>query len=142
MPTKVRMIDGKEAEVPDILGTKGEVYGATITVGAEDGSSVINVAIQLTDFLGGDLATRASIFAWLTDDAAGQTVGTAHSSSPAIGTDGFMQVLITDLTWILTCETDGDIDIDFTDSGSQTIYLNLLMPNGTTVTSDAITHAA
>lgn len=134
--------DGKKVPALNTSGTVGELYSATMTVGAEDGSSVINVAIQLTDFFGDDLATVAACHAYLSDNADGSTIGSAHSTSPAIGSDGLALVLVTDLVWLLVSEADGDIDIDFTDSGAQTVYLVLVMPNGTLVISDAITHAA
>ena len=141
MPNFTRLEDGKLGEVPDLWGTIGELYSATIVVGAEV-PNVINVTIQLTDFKGDDLATVACLQAYLSDNSDGSTVGTAHSTSPAIGTDGLLQVLLTDLIFLLTSESDGDIDINFEDDGTQTIYLVLIMPNGTLVISDAITHAA
>lgn len=141
MPLEATAHDGKKVPVMNVFGTSGELYGATITVGADSGT-VVNVAIQLTDFRGSDLATRACLFAYLSDDANGDTVGTAHSTSPAIGSDGLLQVVVTDLSFFLTCESDGDIDIDFTDSAGQTIYLVLVMPDGRLVVSDAIVHDA
>ena len=133
--------DGKKVPAMDTFGTVGELYGATITVNDETGGTTVQVDIQLTDFFGDDLATVACLQAYLSDNADGSTVGTAHSTSPAINTDGLLQPLITDLVFLLTSESDGDISIDFVDSGSQTIYLVLIMPNGTLVISDAITHA-
>lgn len=115
--------------------------GATMTVGAE-ATNVINVAIQLEDQHGADMAEAVSLLAYLAGDANGQTIASAHTSSPAIGTDGLIQPLQTDLTFLLTSESDGDIDIDFTDTGASTVYLVLVMPDGRLVISDAITHAA
>ncbi len=131
--------DGKKAPAFDSFGTKGELYGATITVQAESGSTV-QVDIQLTDFFGKDLATVGSCLAYLSDNADGSTTGTAHTTSPVINTDGLMMILLTDLAWLLISESDGDISIDFVDSSTSTVYLVLVMPNGTLVISDAITH--
>jgi len=38
-------------------------------------------------------------------------------------------------------EADGDIDVDITDSGTPTMYLVLVLPNGKLAVSDAITFA-
>ena len=131
----VPLHDGKLSPAPR------EVGGATFTIGTE-ASEVINVAIQLNDLGGREITWSAGILAYLSDNSDGSTVGTAHSTSPAIGTDGLMQDLVADLVFLLTSESDGDIDIDFTDSGAQTVYLVLVMPSGRLVISDAITHAA
>lgn len=130
---------GKQVPAMDKFGTKGELYGATITVGAEAGST-INVVIQLTDFLGIDLAIAASLIAYLSADSGGQSVGSTTSSETSIGSDGFLNVLTTKQVWRLTCEIDGDIDLDIVDTNTNTNYLILVMPNGTLVASDAITH--
>jgi len=118
-----------------------EVAGVTMTVGTE-ATNVINVVCQLTDTNGDDVAVGCALLAYLSDDAAGATAGTAHSTSPAIGTDGLINILLTDLAWLVTFEDDGDADLDFTDSGAQTVYLNFVLPSGLVVHSGAITHAA
>ncbi len=141
MPLEATAHDGKKVPVMNTFGTSGELYGATFTIATED-SNVVNVSIQLTDFRGASLATRAGMFAYLSDDANGDSVGTAHSTSPGIGTDGLLAVVVTDLSFYLVSESTGIIDIDFTDSGTQTIYLILVMPDGRLVASGAITHAA
>ena len=138
MPEQTMMADGKLAPVPDLHGTVGELYGATMAVGTIGGDT-INVTIQLTDFLGNDLATRANLIAYLSDDANGDSIaGTAPNTSPAIGTDGVLGPLVTDKVFLLISESDGDIDIDITDSGADTWYLILYMPDGRLVASDAI----
>lgn len=125
-----------------VMASTKSVGGATMTVGAE-AANVINVAIQFHTEEGDSEIAQANAIPWyLSADSAGQTIGTAHSSAPAIGTDG---LLILDggdsaVSGLLICEADGDADIDFTDTGTGTVYLNLVMPNGTIVTSDAITH--
>ena len=113
----------------------------TFTIGAES-ANVINVAVQFVDELGNDVDQAVNAYLSLHDDAAGQTAGTAHSTSPAIGSDGLLAVLVTDLAWMATSEADGDLDINFTDDGAQTVYLKVVLPDGRQVMSDAITHAA
>ena len=131
--------DGKKTAAMDSHGTLGELYGATITVGSEAGST-INVVIQLTDFFGKDLATAASLIAYYSADSGGQTAAADTSTETAIGTDGLLSILLAKRVWRLTCETDGDIDLDFVDTNTNTHYLVLVMPNGSLVISDAITH--
>jgi len=136
--------DGDIAAVnvmPHIIPKANTVGGAVMTVNAE-AANVINVGIQLNDADGNAMAQAASVVAYLSADAAGQTIATAHSSSPAIGTDGLLQALVTDLTFLLTSEADGDIDIDFTETGALTVYLCIVLPDGSLSISDAITHAA
>lgn len=65
--------------------------GASLfTVGAE-GGDVINVAIQLKKAAGTDLAVRAALMAYLSNDANGDSLATnAPSGGCAIGTDGVL----------------------------------------------------
>lgn len=71
---------------------------ADITVGAEAGN-VINVGIQLEDWLNqSELGERAKIFAYLSDDANGDSIAGTVPDSVAIGTDGLMIPLGTILT--------------------------------------------
>jgi hypothetical protein len=110
------------------------------TVGAEAGD-VINVAVQLNGK--GALAQRASVFAYLSDDAAGDSVvATAPSGAVAIGTDGLMIDVVAKKAFMLTSEADGDIDINITEAGTDTFYLIVVLPNGELAASGAITFAA
>jgi len=113
----------------------------TIVVGSE-GSNAINVTIQLKTKAGVDLAVRGSVFAYLSDDANGDTIaGTAPDGGVAIGTDGLAIPIVANKAFQLVSEADGDIDITITESSVDTWYLILVMPNGRLVVSDAITFA-
>lgn len=115
--------------------------GATFAIGTET-TNVINVAIQLFDGAGDEIATRAAIWFYLSDDAEGDTV-VAATTSLAIGTDGVAIEMISNSAGMLISEVDGDIDISIGDaSGAATYYLVLVMPTGALVVSDAITFAA
>lgn len=139
---ELNILDGATVVAGELNNLAGAFCGATISVGSE-AANVINVAIQLDQTGGVALASRAACYAYLSDDANGDSVvATAHSSSPAIGTDGVLMPVVTDKCFMLVSESDGDIDIDFTEIGSKTVYLVLVMPNGSLVVSDAITHAA
>lgn len=119
----------------------GGPAGATINVGSES-TNVINVAVQLTDENGDDLAVRAALPFYLADDDDGDTPSTtAPDGGIAIGTDGAMLEWTDNLSGLLISEADGDIDIDITDTGTPTFYLVLVLPTGKLVVSDAITFA-
>ena len=113
---------------------------AVITIGVEAGD-VINVAIQLKDARYEDLAVRASVFAYISDDAEGDDVAVTAPDTVAIGTDGVAIPLVTGKAFQLVSEVDGDIDINITENGVDTWYLNIVMPDGSIVTSPAITFA-
>jgi len=115
---------------------------ATITVGAEDGNNVINVAIQLSDWNGDDLTSAGSVMAYLASDSSGLDISTRSDldSEPAIGTDGSLDVMLSKTAFTLTSEADGDIDINFTDTNANnTFYLVVVPATGKLVVSDAIT---
>lgn len=118
------------------------ILDATITVGTE-ASDIINVAIQLTDRLNiNEMSERASIGFYLATDANGDTpASTAPTGGIAIGTDGAMIEWTANLSGMLTSESDGDIDINLTDTGTPTFYLILVMPDGKLIASGAITFA-
>lgn len=115
---------------------------AGFTIGAE-AANVINIAIQLTDRNNGnEMGERSSIFAYLSDDANGNSIaGTAPSGGIAIGTDGLAIPLVANKAFMLTSEVDGDIDLNITEAGVDTWYLILVMPDGKLLVSGAITFA-
>jgi hypothetical protein len=134
--------DTLTASVAEIDVLDGANATASFTIGTE-AANVINVAVQLKNADGADLAVRTSLFAYLSDDANGDSVlTTAHSGGAAIGTDGLLIPVVANKAFFLTSESDGDIDINITETGTKTAYLILRMPNGKLVASTAITHAA
>ena len=120
----------------------GMKIDASFTVGAE-ASNVINVAVQLLDRLNGnEVGERIAVPFYLSDDANGDSVAaSAASGGIAIGTDGLMIEWTTDKAGLLVSESDGDIDIDITETGVDTWYLILVMPDGKLQASGAITFA-
>lgn len=122
-------------------GNAGRVCGATFTIGSE-AANAINVAVQLTDANGDALDERCSVFAYLSDDANGDSVaGTAPDGNVAIGTDGLLIPVVANKAFHLVSESDGDIDLDIGESSADTWYLVIVLPDGTLVVSDAITFA-
>ncbi len=116
--------------------------GAAITVGTET-ANVINVAVQLQDANGVNLAVRGSVMAYLSDDANGDSlVATAPSGGVVIGTNGLAIPLVAGKAFQLVSEANGALDLNITETGAKTCYLVLVLPNGKLAASGAITFAA
>lgn len=117
------------------------VASATYTIGLE-GSNIINVSVQLKDEKLRAVAVRAGVFAYLSDDAAGDSiVATAPSSGWAIGTNGVLIPVVANKAAQLVTEATGIVDVNITEAGVKTVYLVLVMPDGGLVVSGAITWA-
>lgn len=120
-----------------------KVQTASFVIGAE-AANVKNVAVQLKTNRGADVAERCAAVAWLSSDVNGDTVhATAPDGGVAIGTDGTILVAHTaSKVFTILSEADGDIDVNITHAaGAYTCYLNVLLPDGSKVTSGAITFA-
>jgi hypothetical protein len=119
--------------------------GAVITVGTEAAGSIINAAVQLIDKdNGNEIAERIGIYAYLSDDAYGNSVvSTAPDAGWAIGTDGLLIPVVANKAALFITENDGDLDINITHAaGAKTCYLVLVMPDGQLYVSGAITFSA
>ncbi len=127
---------GNPFKTPSALGTP------TFVIGAETGGNTKNVAIQLRDADGKDLAVRGVVEAYVSDDANGDVFNvTAVSGGVAVGTDGTLIPVIASKRFTLISEADGDIDLNFVEAAAKTVYLNIINPDGTKTTSGAITFA-
>ena len=116
----------------------GKLSGATITIGAEN-ANVRAITIQLTDEAGVDLDHVAQVRLVVFADSGGAALATGGSTGIAIGTDGAIVATHTaKLVFDLVSESDGDIDLTWTDTGTEEVYLGLVMPQGNIVFSDAI----
>lgn len=137
---ELNVLDGITAVVEELNLLNNQVASATIVVGTEV-PNVINVTVQFIDAEGTDMATPVAVPWYLADDAAGLNPATvAHSAGASIGTDGALIESIANLSGLMISEVDGDVDIDFEETGSLTKYLVLVMPTGALIISDAITH--
>jgi len=119
----------------DVVGLVEFTFGA-------EGSNIRNVAIQLQDVKGNDLAVRASVLVYLSDDAEGDDLTATAATSIAIGTDGVAILLVAAKAYHVISEVDGDIDlaVEYT-GGAKTWYVNVIMPDGSIITSSALTFA-
>ena len=112
------------------------VCGAVITPGAAH-TDTIAATIQLTDYLGADLAVTASVIAYLSSDAAGLNATTAAPTTDlANGTDGEVEILLASHVYLLTSEADGDIDVTLGyTTGAHDFFLVIVLPNGKKIVS-------
>lgn len=134
------------------LGAKGQLVSnsieisrpcvdATITVGAEN-TNVRAITIQLKDAKGNDIDYVETVELILFLDAARTAfVVTGGSTGLAIGTDGALLAVVAKKYFLATSEADGDIDLTWTDTGSEAAYLGVRLPNGRIVMSAALTNA-
>ena len=118
-------------------------HDVEISVGTE-AANVVAVTIQCKDVQGSaDLAVRGVIFAYISDDANGDSIAaTAPDGGWAIGTDGLLIPVVANKAAFLVSESDGDIDLEVTESGTDTFYIACVMPRGNIVMSDALSFTA
>lgn len=135
--------DSGNTVISGTLTVADRLGGATITVETEGVGDVVTVTIQLEDLAGSDLTASAGCLAYLSDNDDGSSVvATAPDGGIAVGTDGLAIESVADKAMWLVSESDGDIDLIVTESGTKTEYLVIVLPDGTLVVSDAISHAA
>ena len=113
---------------------------ASITVGAEN-TNVRAITIQLKDANGADIAYREMVDIFVLADANGDAfVTTGGSTGIAIGTDGALLTVVAKKYFVAISEADGDIDLTWTDTGTEAAYLAVRLPNGRLVISAAMTN--
>lgn len=114
---------------------------ASITVGAEAGDARA-ITIQLKDALGNDIdyVEEVELVLFLTADRLAYVV-TGGSTGIAIGTDGALSTVVAKKRFYATSEADGDIDLTWTDTGTEAAFLGLKLPTGRWVMSSALTNA-
>lgn len=114
---------------------------ATITVGAE-ATDVRAITIQLLDANNQDIDYVETVELIVFADATGTAFATTGGSTGiAIGTDGALLAIVAKKLFVATSEADGDIDLTWTDTGTEAAYLGLRLPNGRVIISDAMTNA-
>lgn len=118
------------------------ITNCTFTIGTE-ASDVIRVTVQLKNSEGNNLAFRANVFAYLSDNIDGSTlIATAHSGGWVIGTAGLLINQVTNKAANFTTNATGAFNVDITETSGKTAYLVVVLPNGKNIVSSAITHAA
>jgi hypothetical protein len=113
----------------------GPPVAAVFTIGTE-ATNVINVGVQLKDGNGKNLTVRASVRAYLSDDSHGDNLIATVTSGVLIDSGN-----VAKKTFLLTSEANGHLDINMTEAGVKTVYLVIVLPDGTLKVSPAITWA-
>ena len=127
------------ASPTDVVDLGGAVASASIVVGAEN-ENVRAITIQLKDGQGNDLAVRSAVHLALLLDANGDAfAATGGSTGIAVGTDGALLPIVAKKYWLAISEADGDIDLTWTDTGTEAAYLAVILPNGKMIVSAALT---
>lgn len=112
----------------------------TITVGAE-ATNVRAITIQLLDSQGNDIDYVETVELIVFANAAMTAFATTGGSTGiAIGTDGALLAVVAKKYFLATSEADGDIDLTWTDTGTEAAFLGVRLPSGRVVISDAMTN--
>lgn len=110
---------------------------ASITVAAEN-TNVRAITIQLKDANGNDINYVETVEIIVFSSAAMTAfAGTGGSTGLAIGTDGALLAVVAKKYFLATSEADGDIDLTWTDTGTESVAVGVRLPNGRVVVSDA-----
>ena len=120
-------------------GDQREV-SALITVGAEV-ANVRAITIQFHDGAGANLNYRLCVPILVLADANGDAFATTGGSTGiAVGTDGALLTLVAKKAFLAISEADGDLDLTWTDTGTETAFLAILLPSGKLLLSSALTN--
>jgi hypothetical protein len=121
----------------------GFIGGVSLTIGVEGAGAAdaIDISIQLEDGNGADLGEKGWLLAYISDDAAGDSVAVTAPDTVAINVDGVYNAITTGKFFLMVSEDDGTIGLRITEDAVDTFYLCLLMPDGSVAVSDAITFA-
>jgi hypothetical protein len=113
-----------------------DAIDAAFTVSAEGvpGANQITIGVALKKY-NVALDVRHIIHAWLSSDAAGDTIA-ADPGTLAAGTNGTMVVEpLDDIVAMFLTEANGTLDVVITHASTSGFYLNLALPGGRVVTS-------
>lgn len=121
----------------------GKIGGASFIIGAETTNAIsVSIQLQQADKAANDIGFIGVVQAYLSDNADGTGVAsTAPDTSVLAGTDGAILFNSADKVFTLQSEADGDIDIVITETGVDTWYLCVILPDGSLAISGAITFA-
>lgn len=114
---------------------------ASITVGAEN-TNVRAITIQLKDANGADIDYVENVEIIVYTSAAMTAYATTGGSTGlAIGTDGALLAVVAKKYFLATSEADGDIDLTWTDTGTESVAVGVRLPNGRVVVSETFANA-
>lgn len=142
--------DTGEGIVGIIEGSKGRnasgaPASATFGTIAAEAANARTVPVQLKDHAGIDLANRGVVQMYVSTDATGDAPGDgALTIALTAGTDGaILPGADASARATFVSEADGDIDVVLTDSadGALSVYLHVILSDGTIASSGAIAFA-
>ena len=122
----------------------GGVAGVTFTVGAAH-TDTVNVAVQLTDEAGANIANKTHLTFMLFTTAAATAFNTLTlTTATAIGTDGTLLLeKTTDELYTVMTDVTGSFDVDLVyTTGAGTLFLGVVLPNGKLAVSTVVTFTA
>jgi len=123
-----------------VVGGNAVPAAATITVGAES-TNVRAITIVMRDGSGAAMATRAVLTLVVLADANGDAFATTGGSTGiAIGTNGALLTVVAKKQFTLITEADGTADLTYTDTGTESCFLGVVLPTGELVISAAMTN--
>lgn len=145
---KVTFVEGSEAEIGDdnvVLYLQsdqiddletGITWGADFTVGNES-NDTRNVHIEITAN-GVTASSRFVLMFWVSSSAAGQPV--AIDGIATVGPGRVLHSISGGVGWLET-NTAATVTIALNEEDTETIYLNVVMPDATVVSSSGIAFA-
>ncbi|AFY60356.1 hypothetical protein [Synechococcus sp. PCC 6312] len=139
-PSRVDVGSNLTASPAEINVLDNAPANCVFTIGSES-SNIINVSVQLRNADNTNLATRRAVQCYLSGANTGATLATAPSGGVAIGTNGLLIEPVADRFFTAVTNASGVFDINITDTGTPTVYLVVVFPNGSIQVSNAITFA-
>lgn len=109
---------------------------ATITVGDET-TNVRAITIQLKDQYGNDIDYEECCTLYVLNGDGSRAAATGGSTGIAAGTDGKANAIVAKTMFHVWSESDGDIDLTWTDTGTESVILSLVLPTGRRVETAA-----
>lgn len=120
--------------IPNRLLAPGLAERVVFTVGAE-AVDVIKVTLQLKGPKKKNLGVRAALFAYLSDDAFGDSIAaSAPSGGWAIATNGLLIPVVANKAAHLVSEANGLIDVNVTETSAKSFWVVVVLADGSLVT--------
>lgn len=138
IPIKDRLLQltDKNGLVSNEFQVTSPCVDASVVVSAEN-TNVRTVTIQLKDSTGADINFVESVQVGVFTDATRTAfAATGGSTGIAIGTDGALLAVVAKKLFEATSESDGDIDLTYTDTGTEACYIGIKLPTGRWVMGD------
>lgn len=124
----------------DVFDNNGALTGATIVVGAEV-ANVRNIAVTLRDAAGAAVKSRRHVMIAAFADANGDAFAAVGGSTGlAIAADGALLPVVAKKLFHAISEPNGSITLTYTDTGTEVVYLAVLLGGGRMVISAPLTN--